>query len=81
MRSLGTETVKLLPTSGLNLFPIAISRKLSDCELPEVALGLQYALWINMQTFVDDFPCWILEGYLKLYISVVSAFHNLKGMK
>lgn len=73
--------VKLLPTTGVNLFPVAISRKLSDCELPEVALGLQYAIWINMQTFVDDIPCWSLEGYLKSCKSVVSAFHNLKGMK
>lgn len=64
MRSLGTETVKLLPAGGLNLFPTAISRKLPDCELPEVALCMQYAIRINMQTFVDDIPCWRLEGYL-----------------
>lgn len=46
-----------LPIAGLNLFPIAISRKLPDCELPEVAVSMQYAIWIDMQTIVDDIPC------------------------
>lgn len=57
--------VKLLPAGGLNLFPAAISRKLPDCELPEVAPAMQYAIWINVQAFVDDIPCWKLQGYLK----------------